>query len=76
VSALGNQSKTYLMPWKRFMNFINDIQTSPNLLLMELIIGMGGDVMDVNATWFINLNVHPSLIINLYLTFNLILVHF
>ncbi len=58
------------------MNFINDIQTSPNLLLMELIIGMGGDVMDVNATWFINLNVHPSLIINLYLTFNLILVHF
>jgi hypothetical protein len=60
VIALGNQSKTYLMPWRRFMNFINDIQTSPSPLLMELIIIRGGDdVMDVNAMGFIHLNVHP-----------------
>jgi hypothetical protein len=76
VIALGNQSKTYLMPWRSFTNFINDIQTSPSPLRVELIIKRGGDVMDVDAMGFIHLNVHPSLVIKLYLIFNLIIVHF
>jgi hypothetical protein len=34
------------------------------------------NVIDANAMGFIHLNVHPWLVINLYLTLNLILVHF
>jgi hypothetical protein len=37
---------------ERCMNFINDIQTSPSPLLMELITKRGGDVMDANAMEF------------------------
>jgi len=37
ANALGNQSRTYQMPWKRCMNFINDIRTSPNTLLVKLV---------------------------------------
>jgi hypothetical protein len=44
---------------KMFTNFINDIQTSPNLLLMEFVARKGGDVMDTNAIRFIPLNVYP-----------------
>jgi hypothetical protein len=47
------------MPWKKFMCFINDIQTSPSPLLIKLVARMGGDVTDVNAMEFILLNVHP-----------------
>jgi hypothetical protein len=47
------------MPRKMFMSFINDIQTSPSLLPMELVTKRGGDVMDTNAMRFIPLNVHP-----------------
>jgi hypothetical protein len=47
------------MPRKRFMNFINNIQTSPSLLPMEFVARKGGDVMDTNAMKFIPLNVHP-----------------
>jgi hypothetical protein len=32
--------------------------------------------MDVNAMEFIHLNVHPRLVMNLYLTFSLVLVRF
>jgi hypothetical protein len=46
------------MPWKGFMNFINDIQTNLNSLLMEFIVRKGSDVMDANAIGFIHLNVH------------------
>ncbi len=59
TNALGNPSKTYHMPWKRFMRFINNIQTSPSLLFVELVTRKGGDVMDVNAIEFILLKVHP-----------------
>ncbi len=58
------------------MNFINNIQASPNLLFMELIIGRGGDVINVNAMGFIYLNVHPSFVKNLYLTFSLVVILF
>jgi hypothetical protein len=34
------------------------------------------NVMDVNAMEFIHLNVHPWFVINLYLTFNLVSIHF
>jgi hypothetical protein len=59
TNALGNPSKTSHMPWKRFMRFINNIQTSPSLLFVELVARKGGDVMDVNAIEFILLKVHP-----------------
>ncbi len=73
VKAYGNQSKTYQMSWKKFMNFINYIhETSLSPLLMELVIKRGGDVMNVNAMEFIHSNVHPWLVINLYLTFSLV----
>jgi hypothetical protein len=36
----------------------------------------GGDVTDVNAMEFIYLNDHSWLVINLYLIFSLVLVHF
>jgi hypothetical protein len=50
--------KTYQTPWRRFMSFINNIQTNPSLLLVELIVKKGGDV--TNATIeFIHMNVHP-----------------
>ncbi len=66
--------KTYQTPWKRFMSFVNNIQTNPSLLLVELV-KRGGDV--TNATiGFIHMNVHPRLVINLFLTHNLILVNF
>jgi hypothetical protein len=41
------------------MRFIDDIQTSLSLLLMELIAKRGGDVTDANAMEFIHLNDHP-----------------
>jgi hypothetical protein len=47
------------MPRKRFTNFINDIQTNPSMLTMELVARRGGDVMDTNAMRFIPFNVHP-----------------
>jgi len=43
---------------------------------MEFVIKKGGDVTDVNAMRFIILNVHPWLVLNLYLIFKLFLVHF
>jgi hypothetical protein len=43
---------------------------------MELIIGRGGDVINVNAMGFIYLNVHPSFVKNLYLTFSLVVILF
>ncbi len=70
ASALRNQSRTYQMPWRRCMNFINDIQTSPSPLLMKFIVKKRGDVIDANAIEFIDLNDHPWLVINLYLTFS------
>ncbi len=36
------------------MSFIDNIQASPNLLLMELVARRGCDVMDVNAMGFIH----------------------
>jgi hypothetical protein len=41
------------------MNFIDNIQTNPSPLLMELIVKKGGDVVDANVMEFIHLNVHP-----------------
>jgi len=52
TSTPGNQSRTYRMPWRRCMNFIDDIQTSPSLLLVELIIRKGGDVTNANIKYF------------------------
>jgi len=59
MNALGNQLKSYLMPWRRFMSFINDIQANPSPLFMELVIKRRGDVTNANAMGFIHLNVHP-----------------
>ncbi len=72
ASALGNLSITYQMPWRRCINFINNIQTSPSPFLVKFVVRKGGDVTDANAMEFIHLNVHPWLVINLYLTFNLV----
>jgi hypothetical protein len=41
------------------MNFINDIQTSLIVLLVEHVVRKGGDVMNVNAMGLIFVNVHP-----------------
>jgi hypothetical protein len=41
------------------MSFIDNIQTSPSLILVEFIVKRGGDVTDANAMGFIPLNVHP-----------------
>jgi hypothetical protein len=43
------------MPRKKFMGFINNIQTSPSLFPMEFLARRGGDVMDTNAMRFIPL---------------------
>jgi hypothetical protein len=59
MNALGNQLRTYQMPWKKYMSFIDNIQINPSSLLMEFIVKRGGDVMDVNVMEFIHLNVHP-----------------
>jgi hypothetical protein len=59
MNALGNQWKTYWMPLRRCMSFIDDIQTNPSLLFVELITRKGGDAKDANAMKFIHLNVHP-----------------
>jgi hypothetical protein len=75
ANELENQLKTYQIPWKRCMNFINDIQTSPSSFLVEFVVKQGSDVTNANAMKFIPLNVHPWFVLNLYLTFNLILVH-
>jgi hypothetical protein len=40
-------------------------------LIIEYIIII---VTHANGMWFINLNVHPWLVMNLYLTFNLVLI--
>jgi hypothetical protein len=47
------------MPLRRFMSFINDVQTSPSLFLVELIVKRGGDVIDANTMKFIDMYVHP-----------------
>jgi len=70
ASAFGNYSRTYQMLWRGCMNFIDDIQTNPRLLLLKLITKKGGDAMG-----FILLNVHPWLILNSYLIFNLASIH-
>jgi hypothetical protein len=49
MNALGNQLKSYPMPWRRSMSFINDIQANPSPLFMELVIRRGGDVTNANA---------------------------
>jgi hypothetical protein len=36
------------MPWRRFMSFIDDIQTSLNPLLVKFVITKGGDVINTN----------------------------
>jgi hypothetical protein len=59
VSALGNQSRTYQMLWRRCMSFIDNIQTSPSPFLVEFIARRGSDVTNANAMGFIALNVHP-----------------
>jgi hypothetical protein len=43
---------------------------------MELVIKRGGDVMEANAMEFIHTIVDPSLVLNFYLTFNLVLARF
>jgi hypothetical protein len=70
ANAFGNHSRTYQMLWRKCMNFIDDIQTNPCLFLLKLITRKGGDVMG-----FILLNVHPWLILNLYLIFSLVSIH-
>ncbi len=76
ISTLGNQSKIYPTPWRKFTSFINDTQASPSPLFMELVIKRGGDVMEANAMEFIHTIVDPSLVLNFYLTFNLVLARF
>jgi hypothetical protein len=43
------------------MSFIDDIQTSPSMILMEFIVKRGSDVTNANAMGFIPLNVHHDL---------------
>jgi hypothetical protein len=47
------------MPWRKFMSFIDNIQTNPSPFIVELVVGKEGDVADANAMEFIHLNVHP-----------------
>jgi hypothetical protein len=37
----------YQTPWRRFTSFINNIQTNPIPLLVELVVKRGGDVTNV-----------------------------
>jgi hypothetical protein len=54
-------------------NFCYEYKNST--LLEEMNVHYVAIIMDVNAIEVIYLNVHPSLIINLYLTFNLVSIH-
>jgi hypothetical protein len=58
------------------MSFIDDIQIILSSFLVEFVDKKGGDVMDVNAIGFILLNVHPWFVLNLYLIFSLVSIHF
>jgi hypothetical protein len=49
MNALGNQSKTYQMPWRKCMNFINDIQTSASMFFVELVTKKAGDLTNANS---------------------------
>jgi hypothetical protein len=42
------------MPWRRWMSFIDDIQTSLNPFFMEFVARKGGDITDANAMEFIH----------------------
>jgi hypothetical protein len=60
VNAFGNKSRTYQMPWRICMNFIDNIQINPSLLLVEFVIRKGGDVMDVNIKHHLPMDgIHP-----------------
>jgi hypothetical protein len=37
MTALGNQSRTYQMPWRRCMNFIDDTQINPSTPLVKFV---------------------------------------
>jgi hypothetical protein len=50
--------KTYKTPWRKFTNFINNIQTNPSSFLVEQVVKRGGDVMNATIK-FIHMNVHP-----------------
>ncbi len=42
------------------MNFIDDIQTSASMFLMELVVRRGGDVIDVNIKNHLPMDrIHP-----------------
>jgi hypothetical protein len=48
------------MPWRRCMSFIDDIQTSPSLFLVELVIKKGGDVINANIKHHLPIDgIHP-----------------
>jgi hypothetical protein len=48
------------MPWRICMNFIDNIQINPSLLLVEFVIRKGGDVMDVNIKHHLPMDgIHP-----------------
>jgi len=53
------------------MNFINNIQTNPNMLSVEFIVRMGDDVIDDKCH-----GIHSFECSSMHLTFNLILVQF
>ncbi len=57
---------------KKVQKFHQQYLSNPSSFLVEFVAKKGGDVTNANAMGF----VHMWFIINLYLNFNLILVHF
>jgi hypothetical protein len=74
MNSLGNQLKTYRMSWRRCMNFIDDIQTNPSLLLVEHVVRR--EVMSwMPMPWssFIWMFIH---VFNFLFNFNSFLINF
>jgi hypothetical protein len=48
------------MSWKKYMSFIDNIQTSPSPLLVLFVARRGGDVIDVNIKHHLPIDgIHP-----------------
>jgi hypothetical protein len=60
TNVLGNSSRTYQMPWRRCMSFIDNIQTIPSLFLVRFVARKGSDVTDVNIRHHLPIDgIHP-----------------
>jgi hypothetical protein len=69
TNTFGNQWRTYQMPWRKCMSFINDMQTNLNLFLVEFIVRKWCHICQYHRTHSIEYS-------SMYLTFRQLLIKF